>query len=107
LRLAFPKVVEGDSSDIAAILSLPKIGAIRPGRTTSGDGWDQDTYEDFARKVKRANPDMVFTKAVMDAAFRKAVSRMAPNVLTRKSRITDVLARVSNGYMQIWSRPFC
>ena len=66
-----------------------------PRGTSSVDGWAFMHYEDFARRIKRMNKETTFTKDVMDAAFRKAVSRVSPSSLTRTTRINGLFARVS------------
>jgi hypothetical protein len=75
-------------------LKLPKVGE-DPRGTASVHGWAYMNYEDFARKVRRLNQETEFTKDVMDAAFRKAVSRVASSSMTTKSRINGLFTRVS------------
>jgi hypothetical protein len=101
LLVNLPKVGDAASSEIATVLTLPRVGVGLGGGRPSVHGRDDDTYEDFAWKAKRANPDTVFTKDVMDAAFRRAVFRVATSALTQKKRINGVLTRVSSGCLQV------
>jgi len=75
-------------------LDTSKIG-MKMGGTLSTDGMECETYEDWARQAERQNPDTIFTKELMDAAFRKAISRVNPNGLGRKGGVSGVLTRVS------------
>ena len=89
-----PKAVEEASFEIAAGLTLPKIGQ-KMRQTSSSDGLEYETYENFAQHAERKNPDTVFTKELMDAAFRKAVSRVGPTALSWKGGTSGVITQVS------------
>lgn len=94
LKYSQPKTVESASFDSAAGLTLPRIGEKSRTISSSG-GLEYETYEDFARQAEWENPDIVFTKDSMDAAFRMALSRVGTGALIWTGSASGVLARVS------------
>jgi hypothetical protein len=107
LAATHPKAAaEGPLRDMAAKLKLPMVGE-DPRGTAATDGWAFMNYEDFARKARRMNKETAFTKDVIDAAFRKAVSRVASSALTRKGRIDGLLTRVSTQLLPNTKWCFC
>ncbi|KAK5677163.1 hypothetical protein LTS10_010352 [Elasticomyces elasticus] len=45
------------------------------GRGSLNENWERQTYEQFARKTRKMNPGVVFSKDMMDDAFRLVASR--------------------------------
>lgn len=90
-----PRATQGILVHSVAGLSLPIVGSSYKTQDNR-DGWDCETYENFARQAIRKNQDTDFDKEMMDTAFRAAIARMSQSsALTSKSKVDGVIARVS------------
>ncbi|KAK4958747.1 hypothetical protein LTR10_003543 [Elasticomyces elasticus] len=50
------------------------------GRGGSDSVWEQQRYKDFASETIKANPDVAFTRPLMDEAFRSIVATIHPSM---------------------------
>ncbi|KAK3633857.1 hypothetical protein LTR22_019932 [Elasticomyces elasticus] len=62
------------------------------GRGGSDSIWEQQRYKDFAAKTIKANPDVAFTKPLMDEAFRSIVATIHPSM--RNAGMEKMVQRV-------------
>lgn len=67
-------------------LNLPRIGCHHKA-DSNGDQWLLQTYKDLADATNSKDPDSVFDRALMDAAFKVALERK-PKLVKPKSRST-------------------
>jgi hypothetical protein len=65
----------GPIDDVVARLNLPRVcsGYLY---TAGYTAMDCQIYQDFARQARKKNPQVLFTKDLMDTAFRAAVSKV-------------------------------
>ncbi|KAK5677162.1 hypothetical protein LTS10_010351 [Elasticomyces elasticus] len=62
------------------------------GRGGSDSVWEQQRYKDFAAKTIKANPDVAFTRPLMDEAFRSIVATIHPSM--RNAGMEKMVQRV-------------
>ncbi|KAK5723801.1 hypothetical protein LTR15_005501 [Elasticomyces elasticus] len=62
------------------------------GRGGSDSVWEQQRYKDFAAKTIKANPDVAFTRPLMDEAFCNIVATIHPSM--RNAGMEKMVQRV-------------
>ena len=86
------KAYVGQYEEGLSNLSIPNLTEGR--RTGKKEMWKRVSYEEFAVQLERNNPEAVFTKHMVDGAFRLAVSRSSDEVSSMIGREKSI-ARVS------------
>lgn len=76
-------------------LSIPPF-SVGPG-VQNRDVWSVQSYEKFAQRLERQNPDTVLTKDMVDTAFRLAVLRTSRSTLNQTGR-DQAVSRVSHDF---------
>jgi hypothetical protein len=81
------------ADEFIASLHLVRLG-IGPGDTH--DELDAQSYEDFASKVEKKSPTVVFNKDIMDRAFNRAIADLPATVrISYKRNVESMSQRVS------------
>jgi L-ribulose-5-phosphate 3-epimerase UlaE len=83
--------------DMVAKLNLPRVCS-GYGFTPGYNAMDYQTYREFASQASRKNTEVLFTKEIMDAAFREAASKVPKWALNKRNcwlRVWRMNARVS------------
>jgi L-ribulose-5-phosphate 3-epimerase UlaE len=83
--------------DVIARLNLPRVCSDY-GFTAGYNAMDFQTYGEFASQARKKNPEVLFTKEIMDTEFHAAASKVpkwAPNKRNCWLRVWRMNARVS------------